>query len=232
MVEVDEGKSVNLKTKVTDIQRDDVIKWRFKGTLIAEINPANNIFSTYDGDDDLFRDKLKLNDQTGDLNINDIREEHKGVYRLKIIRGGKTLERIISVSLRCEIAGKLYTTEGASVDLDTLLNDIKRVEKIEWRFNETLIAEINPANKIFSTYDDDDDLFRDKLKLNKRTGDLTIKNLRDEHEGVYEVKIIRDGETSDRRTVVSLSDFKAEDSVRKRGGHSVEIEMQSLLLHN
>ncbi|XP_073669671.1 uncharacterized protein [Paramisgurnus dabryanus] len=212
MLKVDEGKSVNLKTKVTDIKTDDVIEWRFKGTLIAEINPANNIFSTYDGDDDLFRDKLKLNDQTGDLTINDFREEHKGDYRLKIIRGGKTLERLIDLFIRFtgEIAGKLFTSEGVSVDLDTYLNDIKRVEKIEWRFNETLIAEINPANNIFSIYDDDYDLFRDKLKLNKRTGDLTIKKIRDEHEGVYEVKIIRDGETSYRRTIVFISGKKLE----------------------
>ncbi|XP_073721595.1 uncharacterized protein [Misgurnus anguillicaudatus] len=212
MLKVDVGKFVNLKTKVTDIKRDDVIEWRFKGTLIAEINPANNIFSTYDGDDDLFRDKLELNHQTGDLTIKDFREEHKGDYRLKIIRGGKTLERNLSVSIRLtgEIAGKLFTREGVSVDLDTYLNDIKRVEKIEWRFNETLIAEINPANNIFSIYDDDYDLFRGKLKLNHRTGDLNIKNLRDEHEGLYEVKIIRDGETSYRRTIVCISGKKLE----------------------
>nr|XP_055073014.1 uncharacterized protein LOC129452976 [Misgurnus anguillicaudatus] len=205
MLEVDEGKSVHLKTEVTDIKRDDVIEWRFKETLIAEINPANNIFRTYD-DNDLFRDKLNLNHQTGDLNIKDFREEHKGVYILKIIRDGKTLERILDVSIRLtgEIAGKLYTREGASVDLDTFLNDLKRVDVIEWRFNETLIAEINPANNIFSIYDGDDDLFRGKLKLNHRTGDLNINDIREKHEGVYEVKIIRDGEASYERTIVSL----------------------------
>ncbi|XP_065099456.1 uncharacterized protein [Paramisgurnus dabryanus] len=206
-LEVDEGKSINLKTEFKDIQRVDLIEWRFVGTLIAEINPANNIFITYDKG--LFRDKLKLNHQTGDLNISDFREELNGIYTLKIIRDVKTLERILMVSVRREREVKLNMNEGESVDLDTYLNDIKRDDVIEWRFNETLIAEINPANNISRTYDGNDDLFRGKLKLNLRTGDLKIKNFREKHEGVYKLKIIRDGETSLSRFIVSISD--AED---------------------
>ncbi|XP_065099460.1 uncharacterized protein [Paramisgurnus dabryanus] len=202
-LEVDEGKSINLKTEFKDIQRVDLIEWRFVGTLIAEINPANNIFITYDKG--LFRDKLKLNHQTGDLNISDFREELNGIYTLKIIRDVKTLERILMVSVRREREVKLNMNEGESVDLDTYLNDIKRDDVIEWRFNETLIAEINPANNISRTYDGNDDLFRGKLKLNLRTGDLKIKNFREKHEGVYKLKIIRDGETSLSRFIVSIS---------------------------
>nr|XP_055072791.1 uncharacterized protein LOC129452791 [Misgurnus anguillicaudatus] len=198
MLEVDEGKSINLKTN-TDIQRDDVIEWRFLGTLIAEINPTNNISRTSNDD------KLKLNPQTGDLTINDFRENHNGDYTLKIIRGGKTLEKFFMVSVRREVENKLYTTEGVSVSLNTFLNDIKRDDVIEWRFGETLIAKINPANNISSTYDGDDDLFRGKLKLNLRTGDLKIKDIRQKHEGVYKWKITRDGETSSRRYIVSIS---------------------------
>ncbi|XP_073718134.1 uncharacterized protein [Misgurnus anguillicaudatus] len=95
-----EGESVDLKTEVTDIQRDDVIEWRFGETLIAKINPANNIFSTYDGDYDLFRGKLNLNDQTGDLNINGTTLKHDGGYYLKIIRDGKTSFKGFYVCLR------------------------------------------------------------------------------------------------------------------------------------
>ncbi|XP_073718460.1 uncharacterized protein [Misgurnus anguillicaudatus] len=102
ILEVDEGESVDLKTEVTDIKRDDVIEWRFGETLIAEINPANNISSTYD--DDLFRDKLKLNHQTGDLIISDFREEHIGGYELKITRGGKTSYKRFIVSVRDDLA--------------------------------------------------------------------------------------------------------------------------------
>ncbi|XP_073718464.1 uncharacterized protein [Misgurnus anguillicaudatus] len=195
-LQVYEGESVDLKTEVKDIKRDDVIEWRFRETLIAEINPANNIFSTYDGDDDLFRDKLKLNHQTGDLNINDIRREHKGDYRLKIIRGGKTSYKRSIVIVRDEIK-PLQVDEWESVDLETKVTDIQRYDLIEWRFNRTLIAEINPANKSPTT--SNDDLFRDKLKLNPQTGDLNIIDIREKHTGVYKLKIIRDGEISYKR---------------------------------
>ncbi|XP_073718041.1 uncharacterized protein [Misgurnus anguillicaudatus] len=146
---------------------------------------------------------------------------------------------------------ELKVDEGESADLKTEITDIQRVEKIEWRFNETLIAEINPADNIFSTYDGDDNIFRDKLELNPQTGDLNIKDFTQEHTGVYTLKIIRDGETSYRRFNVSVREEKetepliegksatfsrredpvetrGKDPEEKRGGESVEIEMPLL----
>ncbi|XP_073669695.1 uncharacterized protein [Paramisgurnus dabryanus] len=224
VLRVNEEESVDLKTEVTDIKKVDLIEWRFgdKETPIAEINPANNIFRL--SDKGLFRDKLKLNHQTGDLTISDIRWEHTGVYKLKIIRGGKTSYKTISVSVRCETK-TLEVDEGKSVDLKTDVTDIQRVEKIEWRFGdkETLIAEINPANKIFRT--SDDDLFRDKLKLNHQTGDLNISGIREKHTGVYKLKIIRDGETSDRRFIVFVKGIEKEDS-KEKTGNDLEVKTE------
>ncbi|XP_073721621.1 uncharacterized protein [Misgurnus anguillicaudatus] len=222
-VSVNEGESCTLKTDLIDIKRVDLIEWTFGDdkALIAEINPVNNIFSTYDGDDDLFRDKLKLNDQTGDLTINDIREEHKGVYKLKIIRDGKTSYKRFTVSVRGHIK-PLQVYEGESVDLETEVKDIQRDDVIEWRFKETLIAEINPANNIFSTYDGDDDLFRDKLNLNPQTGDLNINNIRVKHKGFYKLKIIRNGKTSDRTFNVFVRDEIKTLQVYK--GESVDLK--------
>nr|XP_055072788.1 uncharacterized protein LOC129452788 isoform X1 [Misgurnus anguillicaudatus] len=212
ILEVDEGKSVNLETEVTDIQRD-LIQWRFgrKETLIADINPACSIFSTYDGDDGLFRDKIEVNPQNGNLTINDIRWEHTGVYKLKIIRGEKASYRRFSVFVRFETE-TLRVKKGDSVDLETDLTEIQRDDLIEWRFGieETLIAKINPANNIFSTYDGDDDLFRDKLELNPRTGDLTINDILKKHTRVYILKIISDGETSYKRFRVVVRDYAVE----------------------
>ncbi|XP_073717883.1 uncharacterized protein [Misgurnus anguillicaudatus] len=230
ILEVDEGESVDLKTKVTDIQRDDVIEWRFGETLVAQINRANNIFSTYDDDDDLFKDKLKLNPHTGDLTINDISEKHYGFYKLKITRDGKTLDRILIVSARGE-REELPVQDGGSYDLKTDLNDIKR-DLIEWRFGETLIAKI--VNNIFSTYDGDDDLFRDKLKLNDQTGDLNIKDIREEHTGVYTLKIFRDGKTLYKTIIVFLkkmepdSVFEGASVTSSRVEDPVEIAMSLL----
>ncbi|XP_073721575.1 uncharacterized protein [Misgurnus anguillicaudatus] len=198
-----EGESVRLETKFTDIQRVNLIEWtcRSEDCVIAEINPANNIFSTYDGDDGEFRDRLHLDQQTGDLIIDDITWGHRGYYTLKIITDRETYYRGLLLAVKWNT---VCVDEGYSVDLKTDLNDIQKNDLIMWTFGETLIAEINPANNIFSTYDGDDDLFRDKLKLNHQTGDLNIKDIRQKHEGDYKLKIIRDGETSYKRFTVSL----------------------------
>nr|XP_055073703.1 uncharacterized protein LOC129453464 isoform X3 [Misgurnus anguillicaudatus] len=212
-LEVYEESSVDMKTDLTDIQKNEKIEWRFrdtmrstnKETLIAEINPAKNIFRTYDGDDDLFRDKLKLNHQTGDLKISDIREKHTGGYEVKIIRDDKNSYTRFFLSVRFETK-ELQVKEGESVHMMSDLTAIKRDEKIEWRFEQTLIAKIYFANNIFSTYDGDDDLFRDKLKLNHKTGDLNINDFREKHNGVYTLEIFRFGKTSYKKFSVSVRD--------------------------
>nr|XP_055073004.1 uncharacterized protein LOC129452966 [Misgurnus anguillicaudatus] len=198
VLRVNEEESVDLKTEVTDIQRVDLIEWRFgdKETPIAQISPVLGSPST--SDKGLFRDKLTLNRQTGDLTINDIRWEHTGVYKLKITRGGKTSYKTISVSVKCETK-ILEVDEWKSADLKTKVNDIKRDDVIEWRFGETVIAKINPANNISNTYEGDYCEFKGKLNLNPQTGDLNIKDIRQKHTGDYTLKIIRDGETSERK---------------------------------
>ncbi|XP_073718048.1 uncharacterized protein [Misgurnus anguillicaudatus] len=204
ILEVFEGESADLETEVKDIHRVDLIEWRFeeKKPLIAEINPANKIFSTYDGDDDLFRDKLKLNPQTGDLIISDIRMKHRGDYKLKLIRDGQTSYKKFRLVVRGNLE-VLRVNEGESVLLKIHLTDIQRDDVIEWRFEETLIAEINPANNIFRTHDKG--LFRDQLNLNHQTGDLKINDVSWEHTGFYILKIIRGEKTSYKTISMSVT---------------------------
>ncbi len=70
-----EGDSVTLQTAVTEIQRVDLITWTFgpEGTRIAQINRLVNKVSYYDGPDGRFRDRLKVDHQTGSLTIRNIR---------------------------------------------------------------------------------------------------------------------------------------------------------------
>ncbi|XP_039538316.1 SLAM family member 5-like [Pimephales promelas] len=85
-----EGDSVTLQTVVTEIQKADLILWTFgsDNTRIAQINRSNNKISYYDVLDGRFKDRLKLDHQTGSLTITNTTTEHEGLYGLQII-GGK-----------------------------------------------------------------------------------------------------------------------------------------------
>ncbi|XP_051763439.1 SLAM family member 5-like isoform X2 [Ctenopharyngodon idella] len=99
-VSVMEGDSVTLNTDVTEIHEDDDILWKYgaENSLIAKMSIENQIFSTSDGPDGRFRDRLKLDDQTGSLTITNTRTEHAGVYELEI-KGVKRSSKTFSVSV-------------------------------------------------------------------------------------------------------------------------------------
>ncbi|ROL50583.1 CD48 antigen [Anabarilius grahami] len=86
-VSVMEGDSVTLNSDLTEIDDEDLILWRFgtNNTLIAEINVLEDSMTVYDdGPDGRFRDRLKLDNQTGSLTITNTTTEHDGVYELLI----------------------------------------------------------------------------------------------------------------------------------------------------
>ncbi|XP_056109110.1 SLAM family member 5-like [Rhinichthys klamathensis goyatoka] len=88
-VSVMEGDSVSLNSDLTEMMGEDVILWRFgdENTLIAEIDVLDDSMTVYDDDPDgRFRDRLKLDHQTGSLTITHTTTEHTGVYLLEIIR--------------------------------------------------------------------------------------------------------------------------------------------------
>ncbi len=83
---VKEGDSVTLKINVTETQTGDKIEWKF-GTnrnLIATIK--GNTSNIFDGPDGRFRDRLKLDHQTGSLTITNTRTTDSGLYEAEISR--------------------------------------------------------------------------------------------------------------------------------------------------
>ncbi|CAM4660049.1 unnamed protein product [Leuciscus chuanchicus] len=95
-----EGDSVTLYSD-TQIHEDDYIMWTFgaEKALIVKMNKKKQIFSTYDDvPDGRFRDRLKLDDQTGSLTITNTRTEHAGDYQLEI-SGVKKSSKTFSVSV-------------------------------------------------------------------------------------------------------------------------------------
>ncbi|XP_068072712.2 CD48 antigen-like [Danio rerio] len=98
-VSVTEGDSVTLHI-AAEIRKDNDILWKF-GTdpaFIARLKINRQIYSTVDGPDGRFRDRLKLDRRTGSLTITDIRSEHAGDYKLEI-SGEKLTTKMFSVSI-------------------------------------------------------------------------------------------------------------------------------------
>uniref|UniRef100_A0A8C2BZQ9 Ig-like domain-containing protein n=1 Tax=Cyprinus carpio TaxID=7962 RepID=A0A8C2BZQ9_CYPCA len=93
-VSVMEGDSVTLNTDLTEIHTHEDILWYFgpKMDLVAKI------FSTYDVPDGRFRDRLKLDRQTGSLTITNTTIEHAGPYKVET-EGVKYSSKMFSVSV-------------------------------------------------------------------------------------------------------------------------------------
>ncbi|XP_077083168.1 CD48 antigen-like [Siphateles boraxobius] len=99
-VSVMEGESVTLNSDVTEIHEDEDILWKYgaENSLIAKISIETQVFSTYDVPDGRFRDRLKLDHQTGSLIMTNTTTEHTGDYKLEI-RGAKRSSKTFSVSV-------------------------------------------------------------------------------------------------------------------------------------
>ncbi|XP_048036020.1 T-cell surface antigen CD2-like isoform X2 [Megalobrama amblycephala] len=99
-VSVMEGDSVTLYIDDTEIQKRDNILWKYgaEKQIIAEISRNYELFYTHNGTDGRFRDRLKLDDQTGSLTITNITTEHAGDYKLEI-RGVDLTTKTFNVSV-------------------------------------------------------------------------------------------------------------------------------------
>ncbi|XP_016409578.1 SLAM family member 5-like, partial [Sinocyclocheilus rhinocerous] len=115
-VSVMEGDSVTLNTEVTEIREDDDILWKFgaDNSLLAESSREKQIFSTSDDVlDGRFRDRLRLDHQTGSLTITNITSEHAGLYKLDII-GVKWSSKTFSVSVYARLPVPNITRDCSS----------------------------------------------------------------------------------------------------------------------
>ncbi|KAL0161036.1 hypothetical protein M9458_044761, partial [Cirrhinus mrigala] len=89
-----EGDSVILQFDFSEVQRDDLIVWRFgdKGILLAKSDVETNETSLNNADE-RFRDRLKL-DETGSLTIKNSRTTDSGLYEVQI-RGSESSQRFL-----------------------------------------------------------------------------------------------------------------------------------------
>ncbi|XDV23800.1 hypothetical protein PO909_028206 [Leuciscus waleckii] len=191
-VSVMEGDSVTLYTGV-DTSQQEKIKWYFNDVRIAQINgdlSCNCTDVQCNKGTERFRDRLKLDHQTGSLTIMNITNTDSGVYKLKIINNNKN-DRTFNVSVHDTVMDKIKTKwvkEGESVTFNP--SEIRKDDVMTWYYNDILITEITGDQSKICTDVQCKERFRDRLKLDHQTGSLTITNTRNTDSGVYQLQII------------------------------------------
>ncbi|XP_058616617.1 uncharacterized protein LOC131530385 isoform X2 [Onychostoma macrolepis] len=213
---VADGDSVTLETD-TEVQKDDKIQWCYKedNNLIAEISGATSK-KTYDGFDEIFRSKLVLDGQTGNLTINNIRGIHSGVYKLQISGKNTRTEYknfIVTVKVRT-----VPVMSGEFVTLNTE-TEIQSDDLILWTrgAKNSLVVKVDSGTTSIS------EKFRGRLELDKTTGSLIITNTRTTDSGVYKLQIINSEQTTFRRFNVTVT-----GSTAKQVNESETVEMSLL----
>ncbi|XDV23491.1 hypothetical protein PO909_028052, partial [Leuciscus waleckii] len=191
-----ERDSVILHTDA-ETKQQEKIRWYCNGIRIAQISgDLSNICTDVQCNEgtERFRDRLKLDHQTGSLTITNIRTTDSGEYQLRIITSSNISTKgfILAVYdfpvVEVDEIKRKSVMEGESVTLDTRVikspNDL-----MTWYFNDTLIAEITRDPNKSCTDDQCEERFRDRLKLDHQTGSLTITNITNTHSGEYKLQI-------------------------------------------
>ncbi|XP_056109093.1 uncharacterized protein LOC130086897 [Rhinichthys klamathensis goyatoka] len=185
------GDSVTLYTGVKTNQQEK-IKWYFNDVRIAQINGDLSCICTdvqCNKGTERFRDRLKLDHQTGSLTIMNTRNTDFGVYKLKIINNNNN-DWTFNVSVHDTVMDIIKTKsvkEGESVTFDSEIR--KPNDVMTWYFNGILITEITGDQSKICTDVQCNERFRDRLKVNQ-TGSLTITHTRNTDSGEYTLQMI------------------------------------------
>ncbi|XP_042605631.1 uncharacterized protein LOC109077101 [Cyprinus carpio] len=130
-VSVLEGDSVTLQTGLNKEQYE-VILWNFNDIQIAEYDQDIGAICLYDGEDGRFRDRLKVDYETGSLTITNITTEHAGRYEADIIRL-RRLDGLYAGCFSTKVYGKILniadSTEQFTVTVSVNEDYNKRLEK-------------------------------------------------------------------------------------------------------
>ncbi|XP_058617625.1 uncharacterized protein LOC131531096 [Onychostoma macrolepis] len=149
-----EGDSVTLHTDVTKINEDDDILWKSGSDnfLIASISIEKKSFSKFDGTNARFRDRLKLDNQTGSLTITNTTTQHAGLYKLQI-SGAKRLSKTFSVSVYARLLVPVISSNSSqcsssSSSYCSLLCSVVNVSRVtlSWYKGNSLLSSISASD--------------------------------------------------------------------------------------
>ncbi|XP_058615516.1 uncharacterized protein LOC131529701 isoform X2 [Onychostoma macrolepis] len=147
-----EGESVLLHSDVTEIHEDDDILWKFgkEDSLIAKINREKQIFSIFDVPDGRFRDRLKLDNQTGSLIITNITTKHAGLYQLDVF-GAEHSSKVFSVSVYARLPIPVISSKSSNCSSSSycsLLCSVLNVGHVtlSWYKGNSLLSSISVSD--------------------------------------------------------------------------------------
>ncbi|XP_067252864.1 CD48 antigen-like isoform X2 [Chanodichthys erythropterus] len=151
-VSVKEGDSVTLNTNLTEIMDDDVIQWIYgtNNTLIAEISVLEDSMTVYDDVlDGRFRDRLKLDNQTGSLTITNTTLKHDGYYKLKINSARKrfslTVYSVLPVPVISSNSSQCSSSSSSSCSLVCSAVNVSHVT-LSWYKGNSLLSSISVSD--------------------------------------------------------------------------------------
>ncbi|XDV23368.1 hypothetical protein PO909_027964 [Leuciscus waleckii] len=125
------GDSLTLNTDFTETKGDE-LHWKIEGEsdVIAQIDREANKITVPGNNEERFRDRLKLDHQTGSLTITNIRTTDSGVYELKIKDSMNDNKYVFFVDT--DGVKSVSVTEGDTVTLHTGVTDIHPVDS-RWK---------------------------------------------------------------------------------------------------
>ncbi|XP_058618087.1 uncharacterized protein LOC131531389 isoform X2 [Onychostoma macrolepis] len=129
---------------------DDMILWRFgaENTLIAKINVMAGSMTVFDDVlDERFRDRLKLDDQTGSLIITNTRTEHTGLYQLQTNSVSKSFSLTVYARLPVPVISRDCSSSSSS-SYCSLLCSVVNVSHVtlSWYKGHSLLSSISASD--------------------------------------------------------------------------------------
>ncbi|XP_073721486.1 SLAM family member 5-like [Misgurnus anguillicaudatus] len=149
-----EGDSVTLQTDLIDLKSAHLILWRFgpQESLIARVNREANTVSIYDDVlDGRFRDRLQVNNQTGDLIITNITTQHTGLYQINISGKQKSSHRFdvtVYARLHVPVISSYCLQNSSSVSNCLLLCSVMNARDVSlsWYKGNSLLSLISVSD--------------------------------------------------------------------------------------
>uniref|UniRef100_A0A673LI07 Ig-like domain-containing protein n=1 Tax=Sinocyclocheilus rhinocerous TaxID=307959 RepID=A0A673LI07_9TELE len=144
------GDSVTLDSGFTEIMGDDLILWRFgsENTVIAEINVMAGSMAVYDDVlDERFRDRLKVDHQTGSLIITNTRTQHTGLYKLQINSVSKSFSLTVYARLSVPVIRRdcFSSSSQQNCSLVCSVVNVGRVT-LSWYKGNSLLSSISVSD--------------------------------------------------------------------------------------